>query len=91
MSLDYFVLTETKLDESFPNAQFTLNGFEIRQQEGIEISSAESSVSMFEKVWFSRGLPNMSRNIVNVYVLKLLSLRKNGLFAVSIGPLMWKI
>ena len=39
-----------KLDESFPNAQFTLNGFEIRQQEGIEISSAESSVSMFEKV-----------------------------------------
>ena len=80
-----------KLDESFPNAQFTLNGFEIRQQEGIEISSAESSVSMFEKVWFARGLPNMSRNIVNGYVLKLLSLRKNGLFSVSIRPLMWEI
>ena len=28
--LDYFVLSETKFDESFPNAQFTLDGYEIR-------------------------------------------------------------
>ena len=32
----------------------------------------------------------MSRNIVNVYVLKLLSLRKSGSFSVSIDPQMWK-
>ena len=30
LSLDVFVLTETKLDESFPNAQSTLDGYEIR-------------------------------------------------------------
>ena len=30
LSLDYFVLSETKLDGSFPNAQFTLGGHEIR-------------------------------------------------------------
>ena len=30
LSLDYFILNETKLDESFPNAQFTFNGYEIR-------------------------------------------------------------
>ena len=30
LSLDYFVLSEMKLDESFPNAQFTLGGYEIR-------------------------------------------------------------
>ena len=30
LSLDYFVLSETKLDESFLNAQFTLDGYEIR-------------------------------------------------------------
>ena len=30
LSLDDFVLTETKLDESFPNAQSTLDGYEIR-------------------------------------------------------------
>ena len=30
LSLDYFVLSEKKLDENFPNAQFTLDGYEIR-------------------------------------------------------------
>ena len=30
LSLDYFILSEMKLDESFPNAQFTLDGYEIR-------------------------------------------------------------
>ena len=30
LSLDYFVLSETKLDESFPKAQFTLDGYKIR-------------------------------------------------------------
>ena len=29
LSLDYFVLNETKWDESFPNAQLTLDGYEI--------------------------------------------------------------
>ena len=30
LSLNYFVLSETKLNESFANAQFTLDGYEIR-------------------------------------------------------------
>ena len=30
LSLDYFVLNTTKLDESFPKTQFTLDGYEIR-------------------------------------------------------------
>ena len=29
-SLDYCVFSETKLDESFPNAQFTFDGYEMR-------------------------------------------------------------
>ena len=29
LSLDYFVLSETTLPESFPNAQFTLDSYEI--------------------------------------------------------------
>ena len=28
--LDYLVLSETKVDESFPNAQFNLDGYKIR-------------------------------------------------------------
>ena len=46
---------------------------------------------MFEKVWSVRGLPNMIRNIMNVDVLKLFSLRKSGSFSVSIDPQMRKI
>ena len=30
LSLDYFVLSETKLDDSFPSAQFTIGDYEIR-------------------------------------------------------------
>ena len=31
LSLDYWVIIETKLNESFPNAQFKLNGYEARK------------------------------------------------------------
>ena len=30
LQLDYFVLSETKLDDSFPSAQFYIENFEIR-------------------------------------------------------------
>ena len=30
LSLDYFVLSETKLDDSFSSAQFTIGDYEIR-------------------------------------------------------------
>ena len=30
LPLDYLVISETKLDESFPNAQFKLNGYDVR-------------------------------------------------------------
>ena len=37
LPLDYLVISETKLDESFPNAQFKLNGYKVRGEEEIEI------------------------------------------------------
>ena len=30
LQLDYFVISETKLDPSFPSAQFQIGGYEIR-------------------------------------------------------------
>ena len=32
ISLDYFVISETKQDSSFPSAQFHLNGYEVRSR-----------------------------------------------------------
>ena len=34
ISLDYFVISETKLDSSFPSAQFHINGCEVRARTG---------------------------------------------------------
>ena len=36
LPLDYLVFSETKLDESFPNVQFKLNGYEKKGQGEIE-------------------------------------------------------
>ena len=30
ISLDYFVVSETELDSSFPSAQFPIHGYEVR-------------------------------------------------------------
>ena len=30
LQLDYFVLSETKINDSFPSAQFDMSGYEIR-------------------------------------------------------------
>ena len=30
LNLDYFVLSETKIDSSFPSAQFAINNYEIK-------------------------------------------------------------
>ena len=32
VTIDYFVISETKLDNSFPNAQLTINNYEIRER-----------------------------------------------------------
>ena len=32
LSLEYFVISETKLDESFPSAQFNISNYEIRNR-----------------------------------------------------------
>ena len=60
------------------------------EQEEIEINSGEVLLSMFEKICFVRGLPNMIRNSMSV-VLKLISLRKSGSFSVSIDSQIRKI
>ena len=90
LSLYYFVLSETKLGESFPNAQFTLDGYENRARRDRN-KFVGGLIEYVRKGLICRGLPNMSRNPMSVYVLKLLSLRKSGSFSVSIDPQVPKI
>ena len=37
LQLDYFVLSETKLDDSFPSAQFYIQNYEIRNRRDREV------------------------------------------------------
>ena len=85
LSLHYFVLSETKLDEGFPKAQLTVDGYEIRARRGIN-KYGGGLIEYVRKGWSVKGLPNMNRNIVNVYVQNLLSLRECRSFSVSIDP-----
>ena len=71
LSLDYFVLSETKLDESFPHAQFTLDGYEIRAS--IELfgiyrtPSVENLANFFEEM--TTSLTKVASNYENIIVM----------------------
>ena len=47
LPLDYLVISETKLDDSFPNAQFKINGYE--GQEEIEINTEVDLLNLLGK------------------------------------------
>ena len=73
--LDYFVLSETNLDESFPNAQCILDCYEIRARRD-KNKFGGGLIEYIRKGLICKRIANMSQNIVKVYVLKLLSPRK---------------
>ena len=62
LSLDYFVLSETKWYESFPNARFNLDCYEIRARRDIN-NSRDVLSSMFEKVLSLRKCRSFSVSI----------------------------
>ena len=50
LQLNYFVLSETKLDKSFPTSQFHLNGYKIRSRK--DRNMVVGYFSMLKKVSF---------------------------------------
>ena len=51
LQLDYFVLSGTKIDESFPSAQFNINDYEIQYKiGGIGIKTGVGSLNLLGKV-----------------------------------------
>ena len=50
ISLDYFVVSETKLDSSFPSAQFHINRYEVRARIEREICKERFYMQTIEKV-----------------------------------------
>ena len=82
--LDYLVISETKLDESFPNAQFKLNGYEVRARR--ERHKHGGGLTEFVRQDFiCKRLKNMNLIVVSLSVLSLQFQRKSGSGLVYIG------
>ena len=80
MSPDYLVLSETKLEDSFPLAQFNLPNYEI----WVERDRDKNGGRFIE--FAKKGLTCKKLKIfVNTFALKLLYLRRNGWALVFIG------
>ena len=70
LSLDCFFLSETKLDESFPTAQFALEGYKIgsrnyRGKYGGDLSSNLLKMVLFVKQYLSTYLTKLNAFVQN--------------------------
>ena len=90
LSPDYLVLSETKLDDSFPSAQFSILDYRIRARRD-KHKNGGGLIEFVKKVLICKRLKNLKLAQVNAFALKLLYLRGNGKALVSIGQLLTKI
>ena len=62
LSLDYFVISETKLDESFPSAQFDINNYEIKNRRDRDENGGES-IEFVRKGFITKRLKDYETQI----------------------------
>ena len=86
LPLDYMLISETKLDESFPNPQFKLNGYEVRA--GRDRRKHEGGLIEFVRQGFiCKRLKNMNLIAVSVSVLNFtISKKKWNCFSIYRPP-----
>ena len=85
LPLDYMVISETKLDESFPNSQFKLNGYEVRARRDRHKHGGGLVEFVRQGFTCKRLKKNMNLITVSVSVLNLQFQRKSGSVLVYIG------
>ena len=55
LQLDYFVLSETKIDESFPSAQFNIHDYEIRNRRDRDKHGGWAHYICLEKFYYKKN------------------------------------
>ena len=90
LSPDYLVPSETKLDDSFPSAQFSIPDYEIRARRDRH-KNVGGLTEFVKKGLICKRLKTSKLAQVNAFALKLLYLRENDYALVSIGHLPIKI
>ena len=84
LQLDYFVLSETKLDDSFLSAQFYIENFEIKNRRDGD-KNGGGLIEFVRKGFITKKSRNMKQKLVKPLVLSLPYQRKSGFVLVSIG------
>ena len=77
LSLDYLVLSETKINQSFPTAQFYIKGYEVRARRDRD-KHGGGLIEFGKNVLSLKGLRNMRLNKVKVFVQSLPLQTGNG-------------
>ena len=57
-SFDYFVISETKLDESFPSTQFNISNYEIRSRRDRD-KNGGGLIEFVRKGFITKGLKRL--------------------------------
>ena len=73
--LDYLVISETKLDESFPNFQFKLSGYGVRKARRDRHKNGGRLLNLLGKAVCAKDRINMNLIIVSVLSLQFQSKR----------------
>ena len=84
LQLDYFVLSETKLDDSFFSGQFYIENFEIRNRRDSD-KNGGGLIEFERKGFITKKSRNMKQKLVKPLLLNLPYQRKSGFVLVSIG------
>ena len=83
LQLDYFVLSETKLDYSFPPAQFYIKNFEIRNRRDRD-KNGGGLIEFIRKGFIAKKNPGIQKLVVPL-LLSLPYQRKSGFVLVFMG------
>ena len=84
LSLDYFVISETKLDESFPSAQFNISNYEIRNRRDRD-KNGGGLIEFVRKGFITKRLKDYETQICETICSELQYPRENGSTLVYIG------
>ena len=87
ISLDYFVVSETKLDSSFPSAQFHINEYKVRAQRDGD-KNGGGLIEFLGKNLYISDWKNYNQNLVKSFPQNLQFQTKNRFVWVSIGHLL---
>ena len=84
LSLDYFVISEIKLDKSFPSAHFNVSNYEIRNRRERD-KNGGGIIEFVRKGLITKRLKDYETQICETFTLSIQHLRKNGFALVCTG------